>query len=56
MSYPHRHLLAIEGLHPPEIAALVARTHRANRAVIGPDPDHIEPGQRLVIINHEEPT
>ncbi len=32
-----------------EVARLVARTHRANRDVIGADPDHIEPGQRLVL-------
>ena len=23
LHYPHRHLLAIEGLHPPHIAALL---------------------------------
>ena len=34
---------------PAEVARLVDRVHRANRAVIGPDPDHIEPGQRLSV-------
>lgn len=31
-----------------EIAAAVAAWHAANRAVIGPNPDLIQPGQRLV--------
>ena len=30
-----------------DVARLVARTYRANRRVIGPDPDLIQPGQRL---------
>ncbi|GAB2685419.1 LysM peptidoglycan-binding domain-containing protein [Thalassiella azotivora] len=30
-----------------QVAAEWPRWHEANRAVIGPDPDHIEPGQRL---------
>jgi nucleoid-associated protein YgaU len=30
-----------------DIARLVARTYRANRTVIGSDPDLIQPGQRL---------
>ena len=34
---------------PAEVSHVVARTHRANRDVIGADPDHIEPGQRLVL-------
>lgn len=34
---------------PAEVTRLVVRTHRANRDVIGADPDHIEPGQRLVL-------
>lgn len=32
-----------------EIARTWPRLHTANRAVIGPDPDHIEPGQELVV-------
>lgn len=32
---------------PAEVADLVARLHRRNRAVIGSDPDLIRPGQRL---------
>jgi len=32
-----------------DIARLVARTYRANREVIGADPDLILPGQRLQI-------
>ncbi len=31
-----------------EVTDQVARLHRRNRAVIGPDPDLIRPGQRLV--------
>jgi nucleoid-associated protein YgaU len=34
---------------PAEVARLVARIHRANRDVIGADPDLIEPGQRLAL-------
>ena len=30
-----------------DVARLVERTYRANRGVIGPDPDLIRPGQRL---------
>jgi hypothetical protein len=33
----------------PEIARRVELLHRANREVIGPDPDLILPGQRLVV-------
>jgi nucleoid-associated protein YgaU len=32
-----------------DVAHLVERTYRANRRVIGPDPDLIQPGQRLRI-------
>jgi nucleoid-associated protein YgaU len=32
---------------PQHVADLVARTYRANRRTIGPDPDLIHPGQRL---------
>jgi nucleoid-associated protein YgaU len=32
-----------------ELARLVERTYRANRPLIGPDPDLIRPGQRLVL-------
>lgn len=32
-----------------EIARLVERTHRLNREVVGPDPDLIRPGQRLLL-------
>ncbi len=32
-----------------DVAGLVGRVHRTNRLVIGPDPDLIRPGQRLVI-------
>jgi LysM repeat protein len=32
---------------PQDVARLVDRTYRANRAVIGPDPDLIHPGQEL---------
>ncbi len=32
-----------------EIAAAWPRLYAANRDVIGPDPSHIEPGQRLVL-------
>lgn len=35
-----------------DIARLVARTYRANRPVIGADPDLIQPGQRLHIPLH----
>lgn len=34
---------------PQEIAAAWPRLHDANREVIGPDPDHLVPGQELVI-------
>ncbi len=34
---------------PGEVAGLVNALHRRNRGVIGPDPDLIRPGQRLVI-------
>jgi hypothetical protein len=34
---------------PRQVAALVRRTHHRNRAVIGPDPDLLHPGQRLVL-------
>jgi LysM domain len=33
----------------PDVTRLVARTYTANRWVIGPDPDLIRPGQRLLI-------
>ena len=33
----------------PDVARIVERTYRANRRVIGPDPDLIQPGQRLVL-------
>src|SRR5690606_21652028 len=33
----------------PDVAATVARIHRANRSVIGADPDLIVPGQRLTL-------
>ena len=33
----------------PDVARTVARTYRANRDVIGPDPDLIHPGQQLRI-------
>jgi nucleoid-associated protein YgaU len=33
----------------PDVARLVLRVHHLNRAVIGPDPDHLEPGQRLLV-------
>jgi hypothetical protein len=33
----------------PDVSRLVQRTYRANRRVIGPDPDLIRPGQRLVV-------
>ena len=38
-----------------EVADLVDHLHRRNREVIGPDPDLIRPGQRLVIpsVRHE---
>jgi hypothetical protein len=32
-----------------EVADLVLRLHRRNREVIGPDPDLIRPGERLVV-------
>ncbi|MCW2762158.1 MAG: hypothetical protein JWR85_2359 [Marmoricola sp.] len=32
-----------------EVADLVGRLHQRNREVIGPDPDLIRPGQRLVV-------
>lgn len=43
----------------PEVAALVRRTYLRNRAVIGPEPDLIRPGQRLALpplrpTHHEE--
>jgi hypothetical protein len=31
------------------VATLVERLHRRNRAVIGPDPDLIRPGEHLVV-------
>ena len=34
---------------PREVAALVHDLHHRNRRVIGPDPDLIRPGQRLVV-------
>lgn len=34
------------------VAALVDRTHRLNRAVVGPDPDLIHPGERLRFPDH----
>jgi hypothetical protein len=39
------------GPHPTaeEIAAAWPRLYAANRHVVGPDPSHIEPGQRLVL-------
>lgn len=37
------------GADDPTLVALVQRIHRLNRAVIGPDPDHLHPGQRLVL-------
>ncbi len=33
----------------PEVGRLVERTYRTNRRTIGPDPDLIRPGQRLVL-------
>jgi hypothetical protein len=33
----------------PDIAQLVERAYRTNRRTIGPDPDLIQPGQRLVL-------
>ena len=42
-----RHLGA--GATTAQIAAAWPRWYAANRAVIGPDPDQIEPGQRLVL-------
>lgn len=38
------------------VARLVARTYRANRRVIGPDPDLIFPGQRLLLPRHRHHT
>jgi LysM repeat protein len=40
-----------------EVARLVERTYRANRRVIGPDPDLIFPGQRLEVpgVPHQRP-
>ena len=38
-----------------DVARLVARTYRANRTVIGPDPDLIRPGQRLRIPLQRQP-
>lgn len=35
-----------------DLARLVERTYRTNRPVIGPDPDLIRPGQRLVLPPH----
>lgn len=35
------------GAEDARVALLVDRTHRLNRAVVGPDPDLIHPGQRL---------
>ncbi len=39
------------GIAPPAglVAHLVGQVHHDNRSVIGPDPDHIEPGQRLQV-------
>lgn len=35
-----------------EVADLVDRLHRRNRSTIGPDPDLLRPGQRLVVPPH----
>jgi hypothetical protein len=35
------------GATDQEVAEVVARAYRANRRVIGPDPDLLQPGQRL---------
>lgn len=37
------------GADDSTLAALVQRIHRLNRAVIGPDPDQLHPGQRLAL-------
>ncbi len=34
---------------PAELVRAVARDHRVNRSTIGPDPDLIRPGQRLLL-------
>ncbi len=39
----------------PEVARLVERTYRDNRRTIGPDPDLIRPGQRLVVPRQPQP-
>jgi nucleoid-associated protein YgaU len=42
---------------PRQVADLVRWTHHRNRAVIGPDPDLLHPGQRLVLpaSRHDRP-
>ncbi len=39
-----------------DVARVVERTYRSNRGVIGPDPDLIQPGQRLVLPRQRPPT
>lgn len=39
--------IAEEHVGPQRAAACWPRIYAANRTTIGPDPDHIEPGQRL---------
>ena len=34
---------------PGRVLRLIDHVHHTNRRVIGPDPDHIEPGQRLQV-------
>lgn len=36
-----------DGASPADVQALTRALHRANRAVVGPDPDLLHPGQRL---------
>ena len=49
----------LPGAPDAEVAAAVAAVYRANRPVIGPDPDRVEPGQHLVFpdppVHPEEP-